>query len=76
MRKIARDTGINREAVRQIARNELMLKLLTEENKQVRLHTCRQMLHRTSGKGWETFLFTDEKLFTVEQTHYRQNLVF
>ena len=31
------------------------------------------MLHRAGGKGWEIFLFTDEKLFTVEQAHNRQN---
>lgn len=81
MRKIARDTGINREAVRRMAKNELMLKpyklqkrqLLTEKNKQVRLQRCRQLLQRAAGKNWENFLFTDEKLFTVEQAHNRQN---
>ena len=30
------------------------------------------MLYRAGGKGWETFLFTDEKLLTVEQAHNRQ----
>ena len=73
MGKIARDTGINREAVRRMAKKELVLKpyklqkrqLLTEKNKQVRLQRYRQLLHRAAGKNWESFLFTDEKLYTV-----------
>ena len=64
-----------------MAKKELMLKpyklqkrqLLTEKNKQVQLQRCRQLLHRAASKNWENFLFTDEKLFTVEQAHNRQN---
>ena len=59
MRKIARDTGINREAAHRTAKKELMLKpyklqkrqLLIEKNKQVRLQRCRQLLHRAAGKN-------------------------
>ena len=49
MRKIALETGISRESVRQIDKQELQLKpyklqrvqLLTAENKRVRLERCR-----------------------------------
>lgn len=81
MRKIARETGISRESVRRIAKEELNLKpyklqkvqLLTDENKRVRLQRCRQLKRRAAGRQWERILFTDEKLFTVEQAHNRQN---
>ena len=81
MRKIARETGINRESVRLIAKKELGLKpyklqkcqLLTDENKKVRLERCRMLQRRAAGTGWEKIVFTDEKLFTVEQAYNRQN---
>ncbi|KAL7737264.1 hypothetical protein ACLKA6_012888 [Drosophila palustris] len=81
MRKIARETGIKRESVRQMAKKHLGLKpyklqkvqLLTDENKRVRLQRCRQLKRRAAGQRWERILFTDEKLFTVEQSHNHQN---
>jgi len=49
MRKIARETGINQESIRQIAKEDLHLKsyklqkvqLLTDDNKRVRLERCK-----------------------------------
>ena len=57
MRKVARETGLNREAFRRIAKNELGIKayklqkaqLLTEENKKVRIQRCRALLQRHAG---------------------------
>jgi len=81
MRKIARETGISDRSVRRIAKNELNLKpyklqkvqLLTDENKRVRIQRCRQLKRRAAGQRWEHILFTDEKIFTVEQVHNHQN---
>ncbi|GBL93111.1 hypothetical protein AVEN_216464-1 [Araneus ventricosus] len=49
------------------------VQLLTEKNKHVRLQRCRKLLRRTARQSWERFLFTDEKLFTVQQDHNSQN---
>lgn len=81
MRKVARETGINRESVRLIAKNMLKLKpykfqkaqFLTNENKLVRLQRCQMLMRRAAGQQWEHFLFSDEKLFTIEQAHNHQN---
>lgn len=81
MRKIARETGISRSSVQRIAKKEFKLKpykfqkvqLLTDDNKRVRLARCRQLKRRAASQKWERILFTDEKLFTVEQSHNHQN---
>ncbi|GBM01374.1 hypothetical protein AVEN_135796-1 [Araneus ventricosus] len=81
MRKIARDMGISDRSVRRMAKTELGLKpykfqnfqLLTEKHKLVRLQRCRKLLRRAATIHWERFLFTDEKLFTVQQAHNSQN---
>lgn len=81
MRKIARETGISDRSVRRMAKKELNLKpyklqkvqLLTDENKHIRLQRCRQLIRRAAAQRWERILFTDEKLFTVEQAHNHQN---
>lgn len=81
MRKIAREIKINRESVRRMARQELGLKayklqkgqLLTNDNKRVRLQRCRALVRRAAAHRWEKILFSDEKLFTIEQAHNRQN---
>ncbi|XP_054713697.1 uncharacterized protein LOC129223154 [Uloborus diversus] len=81
MRKIARETGVSERSVRRMAKEELNLKtyklqkvqLLTDDNKRVRLKRCRQLKRRAAAQRWECILFTDEKLFTVEQAHNHQN---
>lgn len=81
LRKIARETGISRESVRRIAKTELKLRpykltkgqLLTDENKRVRLERCRKLLKRAAHSNWEHILFSDEKLFSVQQVFNRQN---
>ena len=75
MRKIARETGIKRESVRMIAKNELGLRpyklqkaqLFTDKMKETRLQRCRSLLRRVAGQQWEKILFTDEKLFAIEK---------
>ncbi|GBN19241.1 hypothetical protein AVEN_31022-1 [Araneus ventricosus] len=80
MRKFARDMGISNRSVRRISKTELGLKpykfqkfqLLTEK-KLVELQRCQNLLRRAASQRWERFLFTDEKLFTVQQAHNSQN---
>lgn len=74
-------TGINLEAIRRMVKNKLGLKqyklqkvqLLTDENKRMRLQRCRQLQYEAVDQQWGQILFTDEKLFTVKQTHNHQN---
>lgn len=81
MRKIARQTGIARESVRMIAKKELNLhpyklkqgQMLTDDNKRIRLERCRELLKRAATPNWERILFSDEKLFSVEQSYNGQN---
>ncbi|UYV81203.1 hypothetical protein LAZ67_20000324 [Cordylochernes scorpioides] len=77
VRKNARETGKSNSSVHRIAKKELNLKayklqkvqLLTDKNKRVRLERCHHLKHRTTGQRWKCILFTDEKLFPLEQTH-------
>lgn len=81
LRKVSRETGISDTSVRRMAKEDLGLypyklrkaQLLTEKNKKMRLERCRDLLARAAGGKWETILFTDEKLFTIEQAHNPQN---
>ncbi|GFS92440.1 uncharacterized protein TNCV_1159371 [Trichonephila clavipes] len=81
MRQIARDMGISDRSVRRITKTKLGLKPyklrkfqhLSEENRLVRLRRCRKLLRRDASQRRERFLFTDEKLFTVQQVHNSQN---
>ncbi|KAJ8951631.1 hypothetical protein NQ318_012301 [Aromia moschata] len=70
MRKIARQTGINRESIRQIAKEDHLkpyklqkVQLLTDVNKRVLLERCKQLLRRHAPLQWDKILFTDEKQF-------------
>ena len=71
---MARETGINRESVRRIVKNELGLKpyklqkaqLLTEKMKEIRVQRSQLLLKRAAGQN---VLFTDEKIFTIEAVH-------
>ncbi|GFX60776.1 uncharacterized protein TNCV_4977521 [Trichonephila clavipes] len=80
MRQIASDMGKSDRLMRQIEKTELGVKpyklrkvqLLTEKNKLVLLRRCRKLLRRAASQHWERFLFTDEKLFTVQHVHNSQ----
>ena len=41
--------------------------------KEKRLQRCRSLLHKIKPEQQPIFLFTDEKLFTVDSTHNRRN---
>lgn len=81
MRKVAREMKINRETARLMAKEELGLRpfkmkkaqKLTEENKRTRLQRCKGLLKRAAGDRWQTFLYSDEKLFSIEQAYNSQN---
>ncbi|GFX39117.1 uncharacterized protein TNCV_359311 [Trichonephila clavipes] len=73
--------GISDRSVRRIAKTDLRLKphklrkvqLLTAKDTHFRLRRCRKHLTRAASQCRERFLFTDEKLFTVQQVQNSQN---
>ena len=81
MRKMAHETGISRRSVQLIAKRKLNLhpykfrkqQKLTDDNKQIRLDRCRELLKRAGTLNWERILFSDEKLFSVERSYNSQN---
>jgi hypothetical protein len=74
MGRIARETGIARKSVHQMAKMELNLKpyrlqkaqLLTDDNKLVRLQQSHALLCHATSTRWERIVIMDKKLFTVE----------
>lgn len=81
MRQIARSLKINREIVRKIAKEDLhnhpyelqKAHLLTDKMKLTRFERCKALLRGFANKKSRNILFTDEKLFTIEQSYNRQN---
>lgn len=81
MRKMARELGISNERVQNIVKNKLKLRpykiarahFLNEPMKAKRLTKAQRMLRLVGGGRLERILFTDEKIFTVEPIHNRQN---
>jgi inhibitor of nuclear factor kappa-B kinase subunit alpha len=80
-RKLAKTIKISRQSVRRIIKNELHMKsyklkkaqLLTEKAKNIRLERAKLLKTRFSANKHRSILFSDEKLFTIEQNHNRQN---
>jgi transposase len=81
LRKVAKEIHINRETVRHIVKNVFMLNpyklqrvhLLTEKMKLVRLQRASALLELAASRPWERIVFSDEKLFNVEQAVNSQN---
>lgn len=81
VRKMARDLGISRSTVQRIVAHDLNLKayklrkaqLLEDKDKKVRLERCRLIKKRAAAEKWNHILFSDEKLFSIEQAHNHQN---
>lgn len=81
MRRIAKDVGVGKDTIRNMIKKNfglypyklLQAQLLTERHKLGRLQKCRAMLSRFRNKGHRRVLFTDEKVFSIEQYHNRQN---
>lgn len=81
VRRMSREMTISEPSMRRIVRKELKMKAfkknkcqgLTNASKQKRMTRCRDLLQRFPGRQHHNILFTDEKLFTVEQVLNKQN---
>ena len=81
MRKMAKELGISEGSVRNIVKMKLRLRsykinrthFLNETMKEKRLAKARKMIRLLAGARLSKVLFTDEKIFTVEPFHNRQN---
>ena len=80
-RKLAKITQISRRSIQRIIKNKLGLKsyklqeghLLTNKIKETMFERCKKLKQRFGGSKHRLILFSDEKLFTIEQCHNRQN---
>ena len=78
---MAKEMNTSRESMRRLVRNDLGMKayklykrqLLTQLNKQKRLKRCKAMISRFTDGRHKQILFSDEKLFTIEQVINKQN---
>lgn len=81
MRKMAKELNISTERVRNIVKKKLnlhsykiaCLQFLNDTMKEKRLHKSRRILRLVRGARLLKVLFTDEKIFTIEPHHNRQN---
>ena len=81
MRKMARDLGISDFPVRKIVHEKLNIKSykiyrtagLTSANMAKRVARCKELLKRAARNRHRNFVFSDEKIFTVEAVVNRQN---
>ncbi|XP_054720735.1 uncharacterized protein LOC129230362 [Uloborus diversus] len=78
---MAKELEISEKSVRTIVKNKLGLfsykinrfHFFNDTMKQKRLIKARRMLRLTAGARLSKVLFTDEKIFTIQPTHNRQN---
>ena len=78
---MARELKVGRESLRKLVRSDLGLKSLkrrtghhlTPAILEKRLKRCRGLLRRLAQIPDDKILFSDEKLFTVEESSNRQN---
>lgn len=81
-RKMARDLRIDEKSVRNIVKKKLKLHsykmqkahLLTEKMKRDRLKKAKKLKRRFGRGAHRTILFSDEKLFTIEEVFNKQNV--
>lgn len=81
MRKMAKEVGVNRETLRLVVERDLGLRpykllqgqALTELQTSARMTKCRALLRRFANGRHREILFTDEKLFAIEQKLNHQN---
>lgn len=80
-RKLAKSTGISKSSTHRILKNVLHLKAyklkkanaLDDNNKATRLDRCKAMKRRFANGRHRSILFSDEKIFTIEQAYNSQN---
>lgn len=78
---MARDMKISTRSMSRILRDDLKVKaykrytgqLLTPQLKKIRRERSKVLLARHGKDGYKKILFTDEKIFTIEQKFNRQN---
>ena len=81
LRQMARDLHISDKSVRDIVHDRLNCHsyrlqksyALAEETKETRVRRCRELLRRAADNRHLSFVFSDEKLFTVDAVYNRQN---
>ncbi|RCN44182.1 hypothetical protein ANCCAN_09815 [Ancylostoma caninum] len=81
MREIAADLGISESSVRRIVHKELGLRsyrlqkcqALSAADRLTRVRRCKELLKRAANDAHLQFVFSDEKLFSVEATFNRRN---
>ncbi|CAK9821600.1 Transposable element Tc3 transposase [Anthophora retusa] len=81
MRKLAKDLKISEGSIRNIVHKKLKCysykinraHFLTDAMKEKRKERARRMIRLISGARLQKVLFTDEKIFTIESLHNRQN---
>ncbi|XGW34108.1 hypothetical protein V3C99_018136, partial [Haemonchus contortus] len=79
---MARDMGVSRKSMERVAHKDLKMypyrtrkaAILSASNQQAQVKKCRQLLLRTRNKSHHSIVFSDEKLFTVEQQFNAQNV--
>ncbi|KAI6659634.1 Transposase [Oopsacas minuta] len=81
MRKMAKELEINRESLRKLVHQDLGVKSLkrktvhhlTPSIRQKRLERCKGLLRRRGTQDFGRILFSDKKLFIVEEPTNHQN---
>ena len=81
MRQMAKQLNVSPKTVNNIVKNNLGFKpykmqkihAISPDAKMKRLQRCRQLLKRLGEAGHRRVLFSDEKLFTVQQSFNKQN---
>ena len=81
IRKLARDFSVNHETMRNLVRKDLGLKSykrkavhhLSEPLRVKRLERSKKLLCRVGPETQESILFSDEKIFTIEEVTNLQN---
>ena len=74
MRKMSSELGISRSSVLGLSSYKLRrVHFLSDKIKQKRLVRSKGLIQRFAICGLENILFSDEKLFTIEQAYNHQN---
>ena len=81
LRKLAKNLNYSRESVRRVVKKKLKLKPyklqrahnLTDQMKKTRLRKCKLLLARLKRGSHRNIVFSDEKLFTINQAHNHHN---
>ena len=73
---MARELSVSKMSMSRVLRSDLGLKayrrstghFLTLQLKQMRVIKCKRLLERYAGNGHRKILFTDEKIYTIEES--------